>query len=175
MRNQIRAGSFTGTGAAFHLEVGFIPTALLLYNITDGNICQTWFDGMTAANSFQGANHASTQFSVITANGITRFEGEAPGRTLTGLLSFTDASATVSGSGTSFLVELRVGDTIRTPAGREYTVSAIASATSLTISSPAVGAEANRICVRRQGRSPGVTIGTTMSVAARVYRFIAIR
>lgn len=52
---------------------------------------------------------------------------------LTGTVSFVNGSATVTGSGTQFATELEVGDAIVTSGGTKYKVTAIASATSLTV------------------------------------------
>lgn len=75
-----------------------------------------------------------------TFNGNTfRFEGATLTSTLTGTLTFTNGSATVTGSGTAFTTELRLGDWIRLSTDVDTTsgwrrVSAIASDTSLTLS-----------------------------------------
>lgn len=51
---------------------------------------------------------------------------------ITGTVSFTDTSTTVTGSGTNFVAELEVGDAIITSQGK-YKVVGIAGTTSLTI------------------------------------------
>ena|GEM_PF-3608945 len=56
------------------------------------------------------------------------------GATVTGMGTISSSSTTVTGSGTNFLAELVVGDTI-TASGQTKTVTAIASATSLTVNS----------------------------------------
>jgi len=79
-------------------------------------------------------------FSYSTINGNTfRFEGSTLTSTLTGTITFTNASATVTGSGSAFTTELRIGDWVRLSTDADTTagwrrVSAIASDTSLTIS-----------------------------------------
>jgi len=171
----IKVGSFTGTGAALNVEIGFAPKAFLCFNITDGDIFQMWFEGMASGTAFQGANHDSKQFSLESSNGISTYAGEAPDKTLTGTLSFTSGSASVSGSSTSFLTELKAGDTIKTAGGKEYVVASIASAASLTLSSAATATESGVKAIRRNGRAPGVTVGTTMSESGKTIRYVAFR
>jgi len=48
MKGQMKIGTYTGTGAAIHLELGFIPDFFLTVNITDGDDIGLWFNGMTA-------------------------------------------------------------------------------------------------------------------------------
>ena len=52
---------------------------------------------------------------------------------ITGTVAFVNTSATVTGSGTTFLTELEVGDAIVTSGGLKFKVTGIASNTSLTI------------------------------------------
>jgi len=175
MKNQVKVGSFTGTGAAYNLELGFIPSAFIAFNLTDGDIFQAWFNGMTDGYAFQGTNHDTTQHSTATSNGISDYAGEGPNAVLTGTLALTAASGTITGTNTLFLTELKVGDKIKTAAGYEYTVTAIASNTSCTVSPVAVASESGILGVRVTPRSPGVIVGTTLSEAAKVIRYIAIR
>ncbi len=171
---QVKAGSFTGTGDEYNLELGFIPAYIKLWNYTDGDIVQEWFYGMADGYALQTTNDASTQQSLETSNGISDFPGEAPNKTLTGTLTFTAASASVSGSGTDFLTQLKAGDTIKTPEGYEYTVLSISSATALTLSAVATETESGVTCVRQQGRSPGVIVGTTMSESSKTIYYLAL-
>lgn len=75
-----------------------------------------------------------------TFNGNTfRYEGSTLTSTLTGTITFTNGSATVTGVGSAFTTELRLGDWIRLSTDADTTagwrrVSAIASDTSLTLS-----------------------------------------
>lgn len=52
---------------------------------------------------------------------------------ITGTVSFTNTSTTVTGSSTTFLTQLEIGDAIITASGTKYKVVGIASNTSLTI------------------------------------------
>lgn len=66
---------------------------------------------------------------------------------LTGTVSKTAASSTLTGSSTLFTTELAVGDAIKV--GNEvFTVSAIASTTSLTLDSAAVLSESTKYCYK---------------------------
>jgi hypothetical protein len=64
-------GTFTGTGAAVTIACTFAPTAIIAWNETDGTTAWFWINGMADAKAFQATNNASTQFSVITTNGVT--------------------------------------------------------------------------------------------------------
>src|SRR5688500_3776035 len=67
---------------------------------------------------------------------------------LTGTVGVTQNSATVTGTGTAFSTELAVGDSVKI--GSEvFTVSAIASATSLTLDSNYVGASGSGLTAFR--------------------------
>jgi hypothetical protein len=70
----IADGTYTGTGAAINLELGFVPSYFLTINITDGAAGLEWFAGMdagTAVHPFTGAS--------ITSNGVTVYNGTRGG------------------------------------------------------------------------------------------------
>ena len=46
-------GTYTGTGAAQTITLGFRPTALIIANITDGDTVVFYFDGMTDATALK--------------------------------------------------------------------------------------------------------------------------
>lgn len=73
----VKVGTVSGTGAAVNISTGFVPTYIKVWNITDGDIVHEWFTGMTDGHALQSANHASTQFSRITSNGISAYAGSA--------------------------------------------------------------------------------------------------
>lgn len=77
MANNIKTGAVTGTGAAINIPTGFDVDYVRVWNVTDGTTVWEWFDGMTAGHALQNTNNASTQNSRITANGISRFAGDA--------------------------------------------------------------------------------------------------
>jgi hypothetical protein len=73
-----------------------------------------------------------------TANGVKLVSTDAipdAGYTITGTISGNAASATVTGSGTSFLKELSPNDVVTTADGNEFTVLTVQSDTSLTTAS----------------------------------------
>ncbi len=170
---QIKVFTFEGTGAAKNIELGFIPDYVRLINTEDGDISQEWFKGMTDTYAFQGTNHDSTQFSTATSNGISDFAGEAPGKVLTGTFAISDAGTTVTGTNSLALTELKVGDTIMI-GDQEFEVATISSATSFTVTKAASGAESAAAGVRKTGRAPGITVGTTMSESAKTIYGIAL-
>lgn len=59
-----------GSPAAISLSLGFTPTYVKMVNVTTIKTME-WFDGMGAADAFKEANHADTQYSLITSGGIT--------------------------------------------------------------------------------------------------------
>ena len=71
----IAIGKWTGNGSAKNVSIGFVPDYVRVINATDGDIAYEWFRGMGADDAFQGTNHADTQFSIITSNGISTYAG----------------------------------------------------------------------------------------------------
>lgn len=71
MKGQIKTGTYTGTGAAIELELGFQPDYFRTINITDGNAGLTWFSGMAAGTAIAEGAALASQAS----NGITLFAG----------------------------------------------------------------------------------------------------
>lgn len=84
-----------------------------------------------------GNSFGTMSYSTFNGNTI-RYEGSTLTANLTGTLTFTTGNATVTGSGSAFLTELRIGDWIRLSTDADTTASyrrvqAIASDTSLTL------------------------------------------
>jgi hypothetical protein len=88
--------------------------------------------GSTTNTSTQG-NDTRLILAVSTPNVISDALAQPP--SITGTVSVTNGSATVTGTGTSFTTTLAVGMIVRigNQAGTNYTISAIASTTSLTL------------------------------------------
>lgn len=77
--------------------------------------------------------------------------GIGTGSNITGTVSVTNGSATVTGSGTDFLTDLRVGGYVRIgsdSASTLYNITAIASATSLTLSAVYAGSNGSGLACR---------------------------
>lgn len=81
------AGSYTGTGSAITLELGFIPDYATFANITDGDTIEVWFDGMDAATGLT----VTTAVVTNAAGSVTRLTGVAA-TTAAGLTLGTDLS-----------------------------------------------------------------------------------
>lgn len=64
---QIATGSFTGTGAAVNVVLGFKPRRVEIFNNTDGDDLFIHFEGMTEDHAIQSA----AAISKLTANGIS--------------------------------------------------------------------------------------------------------
>jgi hypothetical protein len=68
---ETKVGTYTGTGAAINLQLGFTPAYFRTINITDGNAGITWFKGMGAGTGItEGAALAT-----LASNGITSVSG----------------------------------------------------------------------------------------------------
>jgi hypothetical protein len=76
----IKSGTYTGTGAAITIEMGFIPLLFLVWNETDGDDMYLWMDGMAAATAIKISTAVASQGS----NAVTRYTGLA-GTTGSGL------------------------------------------------------------------------------------------
>lgn len=73
MASEVKIGSYTGSGAAINIELGFQPDHVRVVNETDGTFAWEWFRGMTAGHALQ--SNATGDNSKITANGITTLTG----------------------------------------------------------------------------------------------------
>ncbi len=84
----------------------------------------------------------------LTSNTIrsARFSAGVSSVTLTGTVGVTNGSATVIGTGTLFLAQLSAGDAINI-SGSDYTVSAISSDTSLTLTATYAAASGSGLAV----------------------------
>ncbi len=71
MKGQIYMGTYTGTGAAQNVKLGFIPDFVLVMNITDGTVAGFWFNGMAAGTSVD----LQTALASNAADGITAYAG----------------------------------------------------------------------------------------------------
>lgn len=76
MANSVKVGTYTGTGAAINIELGWVPDYVRVWNVTDGDVSWEWFNGLGAGDVLQNTNHASTQNSLVTSNGIDTYEPE---------------------------------------------------------------------------------------------------
>jgi hypothetical protein len=184
--NDIKIGTVEGTGAIIQVEVGFIPKYVKLFNIDDaGTLWPTleWVNGMAAASGFKGLKQIDSgttglsSQAYVTSNGISEFAGSVAGLQLTGTIAATAASATLTGTNTLFLTELKVGDVVKLGDGQELTVTAIASATSLTVAVAAAASVASKAANRIAGRAPGFLIGADADInaAAETIVYMAAR
>lgn len=74
--NEIKTGTYEGTGAAVTLELGFVPDYIEVINTEDGDEVFKWWNGLTAAHAIKIANHDTAQVSRITSNGVTANAGD---------------------------------------------------------------------------------------------------
>lgn len=64
-------GSYTGTGAAVTVTLGFKPFMVIAYNETDADVMWFHIQGLADGKAVQIANHDTTQISLLASNGIT--------------------------------------------------------------------------------------------------------
>ena len=86
-------GSYTGTGAAINVAIGFTPAYVKVWNDTDRDEYWEWCTGMAAGTAIA----TSTAVATLASNGITAYAG-ASGTTSAG---FT-AGSSLSESGKTF-------------------------------------------------------------------------
>jgi len=159
---------------AVNLVLGWTPRYVRVWNVN--NLASyEYFSGMDAGTSLDNGNHADTQNSVNAAGSITLYAGRAAGAAVTGTVTVTAASATITGSGTNFVGELAVGDKV-TVNGETVGILSITSSTVATADKPFVGAAAGVSLFDMAGKGPGVTLGTDIcDTAADVVRWVAFR
>lgn len=51
MASPISIGTYTGTGAAINISLGWVPDWVRIVNATDGTNVSEWFNGMAAASA----------------------------------------------------------------------------------------------------------------------------
>lgn len=165
--NQLATGTIVGTGAILRVECGFKPDNVEVFNIQDAGTLAptlTWVNGMGQAAGFKrlkvvdNATTGNASQNLITSNGISTFDGVAPGTVLTGTMTISDGAKSITGSGTSFLTELKVGLRIKI-GNQEFTVAGISSATAATVNEAAVGTKTAAIGYNMSGFQAGFLIG----------------
>lgn len=72
MASQVSIGTVTGTGAAVNISLGWIPDAVVIANVTDGDTIDYWWNGMTAATSITVTTAAATRAA---SDGISTYAG----------------------------------------------------------------------------------------------------
>jgi hypothetical protein len=72
--SQTKAGSYTGTGAAQTITLGYEPKGVIIMNTTDGDSVALHFDGMTDATAIAigaAAAAVASQGVTLTSRGFT--------------------------------------------------------------------------------------------------------
>lgn len=83
MTEQVKIGSYTGTGAAIDIELGFVPDYVRVINATDGDFAWEWFNGFGAGDALQqrqvadNGSTGNTSLALITSNGIDAYQGSS--------------------------------------------------------------------------------------------------
>ena len=74
-------GTYTGTGAAINVPLGFTPDYVEVYNVTDGDDKWEWFSSMTDGHALysrsvtDNATSGNAGMSRITSNGVSVYAG----------------------------------------------------------------------------------------------------
>lgn len=71
MKGQIKTGTYTGTGAAINVELGFSPDFVMLWNVTDGDLMGLWSSDMDDGTAIDIAAAVAGN----AANGISAYAG----------------------------------------------------------------------------------------------------
>jgi len=185
MYKDVKIGTFKGTGAKINIACGFVPSYVKIMNIQDGGglyATGEWFASMGEGYAWKtkaivDSGSTGNKSSDLVTNGIYTFAGRAAGARLTGTVSVTAGSATLTGSSTEFLTELDVGDTVRLSDGQEFTITAIASGTSATLNKAASSSLSGSIAVVVNGKPAGFSVGTDadFNTANETVCYMAIR
>lgn len=79
--SELKIGTYDGDGAAQNISLGFVPDALIIVNVEDGDLVGIWFSGMTDDTSVDIAAAVAAN----AADGISDYAGSttaAPGFTV---------------------------------------------------------------------------------------------
>ncbi len=68
-------GKVVGTGAAINVSLGFIPSKVIIENVTNPSK-HVWQKGMAAASCIQEATNGTK--SIVSSNGISEYAGAVP-------------------------------------------------------------------------------------------------
>lgn len=159
---------------AVNIVLGWQPRYIRAYNVNN-LVSYEFFYGMTAGTSLDNGNHADTQWSVNAADSISLYAGRTAGAAVTGTVSVTATSATVTGSGTNFVGELAVGDKIVIN-GENRTVVSITDSTHLVADQAFDATASTQSLFDVYGKGEGFTLGTDIcDTAADVVRWVAFR
>lgn len=70
---KIKVGTYTGTGASLNISIGFIPSAVIIMNVTDGTPVVMWTENFADAASLDIAAAAASN----AAGSVAPFAGTA--------------------------------------------------------------------------------------------------
>lgn len=79
--NEVKVGTYTGTGAVINISLGWVPAFVMVINVTDGDVIGMWFNGMTDGTAIDIAAAVAAN----AADGISDYAGSttaAPGFTV---------------------------------------------------------------------------------------------
>jgi hypothetical protein len=82
MAQNVKIGTYEGTGAAINIELGFVPEYVRVVNAEDGDAAWEWFAGMTdghaiAYNAIEDdGTTGNAAIAPITSNGVSDLVGD---------------------------------------------------------------------------------------------------
>jgi hypothetical protein len=178
MQGQIADGIVTGNGAAINVSLGWIPTKVELYNMTDGDIITTAFLDEVVPFSSGGTT------TIAAGN---RIVGATSGAKATVVAVQLYSGSFAGGDAAGFMFVEMISGTFQTEAVYIYndSTSGVDDATAtanvvhnVAVTTAAAGATTTSAMSRYVGSSTaakGFTIGSVIAEEAKLLRWIAYR
>lgn len=77
MATNVKTGTYTGTGAALNVSLGFEPDYVKIWRTDVISVSDEWFSGMAAATSLTSATDAAAAALRAAPHGVTVYPGAA--------------------------------------------------------------------------------------------------
>jgi hypothetical protein len=77
MNCKMKTGTFTGTGAALNVSLGFKPHLIIIQNVTDGTSIETYIDAVTGTDPTGSIDIDAAAGPLTDAGGITPYAGDS--------------------------------------------------------------------------------------------------
>lgn len=80
--DQVKVGTYEGTGAAINIELGWVPDYVRVINVEDGDTVHEWFNGMGAGDAIKSQNvvdngvTGNSSLALLAANGIDSYSAD---------------------------------------------------------------------------------------------------
>lgn len=184
MKGIIKSGSFTGTGAAVNVELGWIPTSVEVYNATDGTPFQvaylSWVlpfsSGGTAVIAAGSTIRGATSRATALVDAVQIASGSFAAGTAAGHLILQEGSLVGTFGSENIVVTNLSSGTVGTD-DATVTVNVVHNC-AITSAAAAVAAGTSAVS-RYEGATAstgkGFTVGSALAVAAKLIRWRAFR